>query len=409
MKNCLTGFPRYCESPEENNSLFYRFESIIMDHFQISVQIEKKHHISSFLFFDERQPEISLTSFQSFKLYDHIGYVAGYRLQNAIKYRLIKEDVALKVAEFVKFNFYENKEEAMQNGMPANLVYFRDKFNGLKCSKIYLLNLFMYIEQMFSTIMNVNFMIMFNAENSCAQVSEKIMSSPKAQKLFCACFFFSSTNDFDPLTFIEKGFFKRTDYIGFIWRYLVNGYLNVNFKHKFKDWLKNAIGSNVGSTTRVELAVASKMSEKVSNSSNNSNNKEASTIQQEILYTFFGNESYCGEMKDYMSEEENDNNVYDNENDNNDNNLLNNDNNNNHNEFEFLGRNEVIIIDDNIDNVVNNENNEKLSISKLQDDNDDTSDKVNEEGKKINNIRKVEDEENVLEDDIFFNNEIDKL
>ena len=147
----------------------------------------KKHHISSFINFGEDQ-SFTFTDFQLYKLYDHVGYVAGYRLLNAIKHRLVKPDVSQQIKVFIDYNFYNNKEEALANKMSATLICIRDRFDGLKCSKVMLLDLFKCIEQIFSSIMNVNFLIMFSGNEALKQVGEKILSSPSAQSLFALCF-----------------------------------------------------------------------------------------------------------------------------------------------------------------------------------------------------------------------------
>ena len=250
------------ESSEERNILFGFLELNLSDNFWKWIQLEKKHHWSEFIKERDNDTSFTYSAAMEDKIYcDITGYLCGHRISNLIKYNKLRSEYKDTFLQFYNNSFYDLGTTALNDGLSARYLPFRQHLGGLYFSRVENYDLIKTLQSIYMQSLTINVLILFYSIEPLRKVKEVIMHSVNVQnalKNSCSslqhCF--------------TEGLNLATDKnpISFLFQFLINGFMRVYSKDIYQLRLSNVLLSKSGASgIRTGLLTLNAVSEKKKN------------------------------------------------------------------------------------------------------------------------------------------------
>ena len=247
-----------CAANEESNIVFGFLDKFIYENFWKWLHVEKWIHVSNHI--KERTIDVDYpyTDTMLDKVYDVTGYLCGARLHNMIRLNRLKSEYRYVFTEYYKMSRYPNGSMAVEDGLPAGYLLFRQHSEGLYFARVGNFNFIKIVQAIFMQSLSTDVLILFNAMEPVKLVQKVILNSTVVQTAFKeSCFML--TGEFKNETNLVAG----KDPICYLFRFLIQGFIRVYSKEIYQMRLSNVLLSKTGASgIRTALLTLSDKSEK---------------------------------------------------------------------------------------------------------------------------------------------------
>jgi hypothetical protein len=262
---------------EESNLLFAYLERNLNANFWSWFHKEKGMHVDDFI--KERPLTDSCYDYSPVmldKVYDITGYLCGHRIFNLLALNRIKREYRDVFEEYHKYCRYPNGSMAVNDGLPAEFLLFRQHSEGLYFAKKENFDLIKHMQAIYMQSLTTDVLILFNSFEPIKRVEQVILKSKSVQSAFkTSCFMHTDlfTTDLD----------LTTDKcpIAYLFRFIIQGFIRVYSKDIYQLRLSNVLLSKTGASgIRTALLTLSANSEKKSFSQSIKASNETSVLPE---------------------------------------------------------------------------------------------------------------------------------
>lgn len=163
---------------EESNLLFAFLEQTLNANFWSWFHKEKGMHVDDFI--KERPLTDSCFDYSPVmldKVYDITGYLCGHRIFNLITLNRIKREYRDVFEEYHKYCRYPNGSMAVNDGLPAEFLLFRQHSEGLYFARRENFDLIKIIQAIYMQSLTTDVLILFNSFEPVKRVEQVILNS----------------------------------------------------------------------------------------------------------------------------------------------------------------------------------------------------------------------------------------
>ena len=243
---------------EESNLLFGYLELNLSDNFWRWVQLEKKQHWSDFIKERDNDTSFIYSAAMEDKIYDITGYLCGHRVSNLLKYNKLRSDYRDTFLLFHTQSRHDSGSTAVEKGLPARYLLFRQHSEGLYFSRLENYNFIKVIQTIFMQSLTTDVLILFNSIEPVKKVKEIILNSINVQNAFKkSCLTLQHC--------FTEGLNLATDKnpISYLFQFLITGFIRVYSKDIYQLRLSNVLLSKSGASgVRTGLLTLSAVAEK---------------------------------------------------------------------------------------------------------------------------------------------------
>ena len=232
-----------CTSYEDSNLVFGYLDKFIYECFWKWLHLEKGIDVSDFI--KERDSDIKFpySAIMLDKVYDITGYLCGSRLKNMLNYNRLRKDYIFVFTEYYKESRYPNGSMAVLDGLPAEFLIFRQHSEGLYFARAANFNFIKIVQAIFMQSLSTDVLILFNAMEPVKLVQKVILNSKIVQNLFKESCLTLSAHFTDSTDLVCDN-----DPIGYLFRFLIEGFIRVYSKDIYQLRLSNVLLSKTGAS-----------------------------------------------------------------------------------------------------------------------------------------------------------------
>lgn len=180
MEDGTLNFNRF----EDSNLLFGFIEQYLYENFWKWLHVEKGLDVTNFI--KERPDDESYDFSPSMldKIYDITGYLCGARLSNLLKFNRLKSEYRFVFTEYYTHSRHPNSTMAINAGLPANYLLFRQHSEGLYFSRGANFEFIKIMQAIYMQSLSTDVLILFNSSDPVKLVHQLILNSNLVQKAF---------------------------------------------------------------------------------------------------------------------------------------------------------------------------------------------------------------------------------
>ena len=228
---------------EESNLVYCYIEDLLYTNFWKWLQKEKGNSVHNYI--KERDTDLSyvFSPVMQGKLYDITGYLCGYRIHSLVTLNRIKSDYKRVFLDYHLHSRLQNGHIAMEVGLPAECLLFREHSGGLYYSKPANFEFIKIVQAIWMQCLTTDVLIIFNSQEPVKLVHNLILNSKVVQNAFkLSCFmltdcFTSSIN-----------LAADVNAISYLYQFIIQGFVRVYAKDIYQLRLSNVLLSKTGAS-----------------------------------------------------------------------------------------------------------------------------------------------------------------
>jgi hypothetical protein len=228
---------------EDSNLLFGYIEQFLYQNYWRWVHTSKGLHVSNFIKerLDDKDFVFSATMLD--KVYDITGYLCGARLYNLLHFNRLKSDYRFVFNEYYTHSRYPNGDIAVDDGLPATYLLFRQHSEGLYFARAGNFELIKIMQVIYMRCLTTDVLILFNSSDPIKLVHTLILNSLRVQEAFKkSCFMLTHCFE-DGISLAED-----KNAISYLFQFIVQGFIRVYTKDIYQLRLSNVLLSKTGAS-----------------------------------------------------------------------------------------------------------------------------------------------------------------